>query len=567
MVTCIDLNRKAGKGRKRNVSFFPSFPLFLFQPLGVFGSAALCLFMAVLSGCAKPDSPPASAPSAPAPQVLRLSQRNEPGDLDPAKTSLPDEFGILRALLEGLLIPSPNGGEPLPGAPARYDVSADGLTYTFHLRPDARWSDGTPVTAVHFLESYQRLLSPATAAPKAGVFYPVKNARAFVSGTLADFAAVGIKAPDSRTLVVTLEQPTPRFPHYVASGPWLPVRTDLVAKHGRAWTRPGHLVGNGPFVLTDWRPDQHLTTARNPHWHGAARVRLDGIQFVRLDSGDSEDRAYRAGQVDATMAVPFSKVEVYTRERPGELHRQAMIETRYLSFNCTRPGLRDPRVRRALALAIDRATIVERVLRGGQPVAATLVPPALAGPGATLAHAFRFDPAEARRLLAEAGHAGGRNLPKFEVTAWSTSQIPVLEAIQASWREELGVEVALATRDAKVHLNALATGDYDIGFITAIPDVADAAQLLGDYVSDAPENYPQWRHAAFDTAFARALTIADPVARTAALRAAEDLLLSESPVAPIYFNTKIWLMSPRVRGWQEDGLWSRCYDQMHLAAP
>ena len=125
----------------------------------------------------------------------------------------------------------------------------------------------------------------------------------------------------------------------------------------------------------------------------------------------------------------------------------------------------------------------------------------------------------------------------------------------------------LATRDAKVHLNALATGDYDIGFITAIPDVADAAQLLGDYVGDAPENYPQWRHDGFDAAFNRALTLADPAARAAALREAEDLLLSQAPVAPIYFNAKIWLMSPRVRGWQEDGLWSRCYDQMRLAAP
>jgi len=513
-----------------------------------------------LTGCGRKE--PAS--TAGLPQILRVSQRNEPGDLDPARITLPDEFGILRALLEGLLLPGEHGGEPRPGAAARYAVSADGLIYTFHLRPDARWSDGAPVVATHFVEAYRRLLTPATAAPKAGVFYPVKNARAFVSGTLTDFAAVGIKAAGAHALVVTLEQPTPRFPHYVASGPWLPVRTDVVEKHGRHWTRPEHFVGNGPFMLAEWRPDQRIVAKKNPQWHGAAGVRLAELHFVRFDSGDSEDRAYRAGQIDVTMAVPASKVEVYARERPAELHRQPMIETRYLAFNCTRPALRDARVRRALALAIDRTAIVERVLRGGQPVASTFVPAALTGGKGATADAFRFDPAEARRLLAAAGFPDGRDFPRFEVTAWSTSQVPVLEAIQAGWKKELGIDVALATREARVHLSALATGDYDVGFVTAIPDVADTAQVLGDLVGGAPENYPQWRDPDFDAAFARALTLADPAARETALLDAESLLLARAPLAPIYFNAKIWLMSPRVRGWQEDGLWSRCYDRIHL---
>ncbi|MBL9211583.1 MAG: peptide ABC transporter substrate-binding protein [Opitutaceae bacterium] len=513
-----------------------------------------------LAGCGRKEP----AASTTAPQVLRVSQRNEPGDLDPARVTLPDEFGILRALLEGLLLPGENGGDPRPGAASRYEVSADGLTYTFHLRPGAQWSDGVAVTATHFVDAYRRLLTPATAAPKAAVFYPVRNARAFVSGAVTDFGTVGFQAPDPRTLVVTLEQPTPRFPHTVASGPWLPVRTDVVEKHGRTWTRPEHFVGNGPFTLAEWRPDQRIVARRNPRWHGAAGVKLAELHFVRLDSGDSEDRAYRAGQIEVTMAVPASKVEVYARERPAELHRQPMLETRYLAFNCTRPALRDERVRRALALAIDRAAIVARVLRGGQPVAETFVPPALAGGAGIASAALRFAPDEARRLLAAAGFPGGRDFPRLEVTAWSTSQIPVLEAIQAGWKTELGIDVALATREARVHLSALATGDYDVGFVTAIPDVADAAHVLGDFVSGAPENYPQWRDPEFDAAFARATTLADPTARAAALRDVEALLLRRTPLAPVYFNAKIWLMSPRVRGWQEDGLWGRCYDGIHL---
>lgn len=526
--------------------------------IGALGS----LLAAVFSGCSKRDQPAAGPPA-----LLRVSNRNEPADLDPAKATLPDEFAVLRAVLEGLLLPGLNGGEPRPGAASRFERSPDGLTYTFQLRPESTWSDGVPVTSSHFVASFQRSLTPATAAPKAAVFFPVKNARAFATGTLQDFAAVGFRAADTHTLVVTLEQPTPRFPHYVASGPWLPVRTDVVARHGRTWTRPENFVGNGPFTLTEWRADQRIVVKKNPRWHGAAGVRLGEIHFLRFDSGDSEERAYRAGQLDATMSVPSSKVEVYARERPNELHRAPMIETRYLSFNTRRPPLDNEKVRRALALSIDRQKIVERVLKGGQPAAEHLVPDALRSDGAVGAESrpHRFDPAVARQLFAEAG-VDPKKLPRFEVTGWSSSQVPVLEAVQAMWRLELGIDIAIAIREAKVHLSSLAAGDYDIAFITAIPDVADAEDLLADFVTGAPENYPHWSNPAFDQLLADARPIADPTARAATLANAERVLLDAAPLTPIYFNPKIWLMSSRVRGWEEDGLWSRCYHTIYFDA-
>ncbi len=532
----------------------------------------LCLFAATLLGPACSKQTPASSSTsadaaAPAtPQILRVGQRNEPADLDPARVTLPDEFAILRALLEGLLIPGPTpGADPLPGAAARYEVSADGLVYTFHLRPAARWSDGSPLTAADFVASFRRVLTPATAAPKANVFFGVTNARAFATGQLADFAAVGIRSADTHTLVVTLDQPNPRFPHYVASGPWLPVHLPTVEKHGRKWTAPENFVGNGPFTLAEWRAQQRLVLRRNPRWHSTASVRLAEIHVVRLDSGDTEERAFRAGQIDVTMGVPQTKIDVYARERPADLRRAEMLETRYLSFNTRRPPLDHPAFRRALSLALDRQRIVDRVTRGGQPVAATLVPPALSPPRTTSAtdSFHRFDPAAARAAFDASGLTRAA-LPRLELTAWSPSQVPVLEAIQAMWRETLGLETAIAIRDAKVHLDALATGNYDIGFITAIPDVADAANLLADFVTGAPENYPQLRDAAFDTAFTAALAVADPAARTAALAAAERHLLATGALAPIYFNTKVWLMSPRVRGWQEDGLWSRTWHTLSL---
>ena len=192
-----------------------------------------CLFAALPSGCTKHDP----APGAPAPQILRISQRNEPADLDPAKASLPDELFIIRALSEGLVAPSPDNAPPQPAAAERWEISPDECTYTFHLRRNALWSNGEPVTAADFLASYQRVLTPATAAPKAPLLFLVKNARAFATGELTDFAAVGFRAPDPHTLVVTLEHPAPRFLAYAASGPWIPVNPRVVARFGRTWTR------------------------------------------------------------------------------------------------------------------------------------------------------------------------------------------------------------------------------------------------------------------------------------------------------------------------------------------
>ncbi len=525
--------------------------------------AGVVAIAALVSGCTRESPANGPAPRADTGQVLRLSQRNEPSDLDPARATLPDEFAMLRALSEGLLLPGANGTPPRPGAASRFTVSADGLTYTFHLRPDGHWSNGDPVTATDFFESYRRILTPATAAAKASVFYPIKNASGFVAGTVTDFGQVGITVADTHTLVIRLERPNPRFPYYVASGPWLPVHLPTVTRHGRKWTEPENFVGNGPFTLAEWRPQQRIVVRKNPRWHGATQVQLQEIQFIRFDSNEAEERAYRAGQIDATMAVPASKLEGHARERPAELHRAPMIETRYLAFNTTRPPLNDERVRRALTLALDRAKLVERVLKGGQETATRFVPAALrATPEARpLPAQHHYDPNIARRLLAGAGF-NARNFPRLELTGWTNS--PLLEALQAMWRQELGIEVQLALREAQVHLRALASGDFDIGFITAIPDVADAADLLGDFASTAPENYPQWHDHVFDDTFRRATLIADPAERATGLLAAEQLLLERAPLTPLYFNTKIWLMSPRVRGWAEDGLWTRTYQNIRF---
>ena len=537
--------------------------------LKVFSRIVVCLFSAIASACSKSEKSAASGtPTTSAAQILRISQRNEPSDLDPATATLPDEFFILRALSEGLLIPDPAGGAPLPAAAANYDVSADGLIYTFHLRPEATWSDGSRVTAADFLSTYRRILTPGTAAPKAHLFDAVKNARAFLTSVVTDFSTVGFAAPTPLTFVVTLAQPSPRFPYYVASGPWLPVNSRAVAQHGRTWTQPGHFVGNGPFTLIEWRQQQRIVVKKNPRYRATATVQLDEIQFIRLDSGDTEERAYRAGQVDVTMSVPFTKIEPYQRDRPAEIHRAPLAETRYLSFNTQRPPLSDARVRRALALAIDRQKIVERITRGGQTPAKNFCPvpidtPLLLEPSIW---APRLDPPLAARFLAEAGFPGGKNFPRCELTAWSPSQVPVLEALQAMWREHLGIQVTIAIREAKIHLSALAAGTYDIAFVTTLVDVADATAVLSEFTTGAPGNYPHWSDADYDARLARLTATRDPGARATLQAQADDHLLREAVVAPLYLNTRTWLMSPRVHGWSEDAFWSRHYHGVRMDA-
>jgi oligopeptide transport system substrate-binding protein len=520
--------------------------------------AFFCLFVAILSSCTK-------HPGAAADHVLRISQRSEPADLDPATASLPDEFFIIRALGEGLFVPSSDNGAPRPGLAASCDVSPDGLAYTFHLRENLRWSSGEPLTADDLVASFRRTLTPATAAPKAHLFFAVKNARAFATGALADFSQVGFRAPDERTLEITLEHPTSRFLHYVASGPWIPVNPRVVARHGRAWTKPETHVGCGPFVLAEWRPQQRIVVRRNPHYHAAASVHLDAIEFLRLDNDETEERAFRAAQVDVTLTVPKSKIATYAREHPGELHRAPLAETRFLAFNTRHAPLSDPRVRRALALAIDRPRLIDRVLLGGQEAAHRFLSPALRfGTESVLPFELRHDPDRARRLLAEAGFPDGRNFPRLELTAWSPSQVPVLETLQAMWRDTLGIEIAIATRETKVHLASLVAGTYDLAFMTTLLDVADPVAVLGDFATGATNNFPHWHSDEFDRLIAEAVRQPGPAAQSPLLARAEELLLEAAPVAPLYFNSQHWLMSPRVHGWRQDGLWHRDYTALRL---
>lgn len=494
------------------------------------------------------------------PGILRISQRNEPGDLDPALAAIPDDYFVIRALSEGLVSPSPDGKGVVAAAADHWTLSSDGLTFHFHIRADARWTSGAPVTAGDFVASFKRALDPTTPAPKVELFFPVRGARRYNEGKESDFSKVGFAELSPSLLQITLERPLPEFLAYAASGPWIPVNIPCVAAHGKAWTRPGNFVGNGPFVLTEWQPHKQIVVARRNDYWDSKNVWLREIRFLGFDNGEAEERAFRAGQLEITMSVPPTKLAGYLAEERGLLRQAPLQETRYLSFNTRRSPLNDARVRRALSKAIDRPAITEKVLHGGQQPAARFLPGELAPANAR--QEASDNAVEARASLAEAGYPEGKGFPVLELSGWTNT--PVLEAIQAMWRKNLGIEVTIATRDAKVHVAALQEGRYDIGFVTAIPDAADAMLLLAEYRPGAAGNYAHWSDATYEDLLNRAERTAKPETRAQLLLAAENRMLEESPLAPLYFNTRNYLVRPEVQGWSEDGLWNRFYKNVSV---
>ncbi|MBC7367380.1 MAG: peptide ABC transporter substrate-binding protein, partial [Undibacterium sp.] len=392
--------------------------------------------------------------------ILHVGNGAEVQYLDPHIAGGQIDHNVLSALFEGLVTLDEETLQPRAGAAASWEISPEGLVYTFHLRPDAQWSNGDPLTTRDFLYSFRRALSPALASEYKDIFYPVKNAEAYAKGTLSDFSQVGFRALDATTLQIILHQPVPYFLTLLRNNVWFPVHAASVEKTGAfddrsaKWTQTAPFVCNGPFRLREWRVNQHLVVEKNPHYWDAPHVRLNEIWFYPSESLQSQEFAFRAGQLHTTWDVPLSKLDAYRKDSPGLLRIDPIFETYFVRFNVGVPAFKDPRVRRAFALTINREAIVKNILRGGQLPATGLTPPGIAGYTPPPGHASDAD--EARRLLAEAGYPGGRGLPKVEfLTIPQETQQRLAEALQERWRRELGVEVVIIQKEFKMFLAAI----------------------------------------------------------------------------------------------------------------
>jgi oligopeptide transport system substrate-binding protein len=517
---------------------------------GLRAVAAAALVLA-LAGCARRETPAEAGVRS---QTLLLGNGAEPEDLDPQVVTAYSDQNILLALFEGLTAVDEATSRAAPACAESWEASADGLSWTFHLRDGLRWSNGEALTADDFVQSWRRILGPALASEYAYLLYPVRNARAFNEGRLADPSALGLSAPDPRTVRIELERRTPYLPELVAQPPWFPVnprvlgRFGAMARRGTAWTRPGNLVGNGPFSLEEWVPNARVVVARNPSYWGAASVTLRRIEFLPTENADTEERDFRAGQVHVTYALPVAKIQEYRRSAPDRLRTDPFLQTFFLRFNAGRAPLGDPRVRRALSLAIDRDAIARRVLFGAYRAAHSFTPPDCGGYSARAA--VGFDPGLARRLLSEAGHPGGSGLGPIEVQARNDEVQPVvMEAVQEMWRTELGVRVTLATLEQKTWLQNQQTLDYSISTAGWAGDFMDPVTFLDLFVTGGGNNWTGWGDAAYDRMIAAAAQAPGASSRMEAFQGAEAYLLENGPVAPLYFGARSYLILPCVRGW------------------
>ena len=504
--------------------------------------------------------------------TLHLGNGAEPQDLDPQTITAFTDQCIALALFEGLCALDEKTSQAIPAAAESWEVSPDGLQYTFHLRPNLQWSNGEPLTATDFLLAWQRTLAPALGAEYAYLLFPVKNAAAFNAGRLTDPAALGFAAPDARTLVITLERRTPFLPALTAQPPWFPINPRVVQKFGRldqrgtAWTRPGNLVGNGPFVLSAWSPNARLVTTKNPRYWDAERTRLNSIIFYPTEKMDVDERNFRAGQLHLSYELPLAKVDGYRRDHPDQLRLDPFLETFFLRFNVTRPPLDQPKVRAALARGLDRDSLTRNVLRGSHRPAYHYTPPNCAG--YTARAQIPDDFAEARRLLAAAGYPGGQGFPTLDVQIRNDElHGKILEAIQAMWQRELGITITITPVEQKTWLQNQQTLNYAISTARWVGDFVDPITFLDMFVGPGSNNWTGWAQPAYDQLITAAALTPEPSARYELLQQAETLLLAEAPIAPIFFGGRSFLIHPAVQGWEPALLGFHQYKKIYLQNP
>jgi len=474
---------------------------------------------------------------------LILLNGAEPQALDPAIISGQLEGRLCSALFEGLTRRNASG-EIVPGVAERWDLSADGLAYTFHLRRNARWSNGDPVTAHDFAASWRRVLEPATASVYAEILFFIRNAEAYQTGKLADFSQVGIHALDDFTLRVELASPAAYFPDVAAFVTYLPVHLPTIERHGDRWTRPGHMVSNGAYRLRAWKINDRVELEANAHYWNASAVRSRRIDALAVTKATTALNLYLTGQADVlldkSLIPPLLAGEI--QDHP-DLHRFTFLATYFYRFNTTRKPFNDARVRRALTAAIDREAIVRRITRGGEPAATAFTPPGI--PGYTPPAGTSHDPVLARRLLAEAGYPGGRGFPRASILYNKTElNEQVAVEIQGMWRRELGIEVELHNQEWATYLKSLDNLQYDIARSSWVGDYNDPNTFLDCFVTARGNNRTGWSHPPYDALLAEANRTADPARRMALLQQAETLLVArENPIAPIYHNVGMMLFN------------------------
>ncbi|HEY3854440.1 MAG TPA: peptide ABC transporter substrate-binding protein [Verrucomicrobiae bacterium] len=492
--------------------------------------AVLLLISCVAVGCAR------SEPKA----DLVIINGPDPETLDPALGISIEGLRVIAALFEGLTRYDPQTARPIPGLAKSWEISPDGRIYTFHLRDNLQWSQGEPITADDVVYSWQRVLDPDTAAEYAGQLYSVKNAEARAKGELKDPSQVGVHALDSRTVRVELNHPTPFFLDLCAFQTLAVVPRKFIETHGENWMRQHPLPTSGPYTVESWLLNDKIRLVKNPYYWDAANTRSAVIDLLPISAPSTALNLYESGEADIIWDrenLPYELTDVLSK-RP-DFHTFPFLATYFIRCNTTRKPFNDPRVRKALALSIDKQRLVERFLRGGEKPAGHLVPDGTAN--YITPPDLGYNPDEARRLLAEAGYPGGKDFPAVDYLFDSASgggkiHLKIGIEMQQMWQEKLGIHVGLKEMEKPVYLDAQRNTNYDLTRSSWVGDYNDPNTFLDLFRSDNGNNRTGWNNPHYDNLMAQADEEVDPRKRAEILRDAETILVrDEAPIIPIYF--------------------------------
>lgn len=487
--------------------------------------------------------------------VYRMATMGEPKTLDPHGVSGTWENYIVGDAFMGLLTDAADA-KPVPGAAESWTISDDGLTYTFKLR-DHKWSDGTPVTAEDFVYSFRRILDPATAAEYASIMYPIKNAQAINSGETKDLTALGARAVDEKTLEVTLENPTAYFlellTHYTA----FPVPKHAIDKHGPDWVKPGNFVSNGAFRVIEWTPNSRVVAEKNPEFYDAANVKIDKVIYFPDEDRNTVTKRFRAGEIDYVDDFASEQIDFLKRELPEATRVHPYLGTYYYPINVKRPPFDNPKVRRALSIAIERPALTDKVLKTGELPAYGVVPPGTGDYGQPYEPDWAKLPlnerqAMAKQLLEEAGF-GPDNPLKFTLS-YNTSENHkrIAVAAQAMWKA-VGVQAELVNREVKVHYDELKQHNFDVARAAWVADYNDPQNFL--YLMETrtgPNNYSQYSNPEFDRLMVEQATTRDTAKRMELMHQAEKIAIDDDVWIPIYYYVSKALVSPKLKGYVDN---------------
>lgn len=501
----------------------------------------------------------------------------EPKTLDPQLNTAVDGSIVVSNLFEGLYAESPDG-KPVPAVAESAEISEDGTKYIFKLRPDAKWSDGKPVTAKDFVYAWKRGLTPDTAMEYAYQLYYLKNGEKFYNGEVTE-DKVGVKALDDHTLEVELEAGTPYFLSLMSFPAYFPLREDIVKENSNWTLDPKTYISNGPFKLSEINPKENLVLVPNENYWDRKNVKLDELRFDMIVDDKTYLNAFKAGEVDVIDSPPLSEIESLLKSNEAKVY--PYLGTYFYAINVSGNNaqnkeevakfLGNAKVRRALALAIDKQLIVDKVTKGGQSPAKSFVPNGVvATDGAEFSKESTYlpsnaDVALAQTLLAEAGYTNKEDIPKITFTYnTSDAHAMVAQAVQDMWKKNLGVEMELKNEEWAVFQTTRTSKNYDIARHGWIADYNDPMTFLDMWVTGGGNNDAGYSNAEYDKYIKEAQMESDPAKRTELLHKAETILMNDMPVIPIYYYTSVVASNPKVKGWVRSPLGGYFYKNAYV---